>query len=323
MSSVSAAPRTVRSAPRGRRQVRLAADDLAEIVELALASPAPSTLAVLEKIADHDGDGASEVIARVLGRARPSPRTEVSGHAVRRGIRIERTVLAGNRPLTGTPTDARIRERGTIAVVGAAGSGKSTLIRWMAQERSRPLATVDLACDDAVDRLAEGVRRDVAPGMTMALHNAHTRGPSVVAALLAAVPRECLTLIETTVAEAVPRTDHLITMECPSVDAIEELLRTEFAELDPREARILAALSLGQTPRTLAHGIERARRFAASTEVTEARALRTVTQGRFAGSPPGRRRTAAQALLRDGLLSQRAVSELTGISRDTLRRYVV
>lgn len=72
MSSVPAVPRTVRSAPRGRRQVRLAADDLAEIIELALASPGPSTVAVLEQIAGHDGDGASEVIARILARTRPT-----------------------------------------------------------------------------------------------------------------------------------------------------------------------------------------------------------------------------------------------------------
>lgn len=321
MSSVPAVPRTVRSAPRGRRQVRLAADDLAEIIELALASPGPSTVAVLEQIAGHDGDGASEVIARILARTRPTPRRAAAGRGPRRGIRIEGTVPASPRPMTGA--DAPARADGTISVVGSPGTGKSTLIRWMAHRRARPLATIDLDSADAVDQLADGMRHEVGPGMTVALLRAHTREPSLVATLLAAVPRGCLTLVETTVPDAVPPTDHVITVQLPSVDAIDELLRTEIDGLDPREARILAALSLGETPRALMRGIERARRFAAATTVPGDRAMRTVTQERFAALPPARRRAAAEALLRDGQLSQRAVSELTGVSRDTLRRCAV
>lgn len=321
MSSVPAVPRTVRSAPRGRRQVRLAADDLAEIIELALASPGPSTVAVLEQIAGHDGDGASEVIARILARTRPTPRRAAAGRGPRRGIQIEGTVPASPRPMTGA--DAPARADGTISVVGSPGTGKSTLIRWMAHRRARPLATIDLDSADAVDQLADGMRHEVGPGMTVALLHAHTREPSLVATLLAAVPRGCLTLVETTVPDAVPPTDHVITVQLPSVDAIDELLRTEIDGLDPREARILAALSLGETPRALMRGIERARRFAAATTVPGDRALRTVTQERFAALPPARRRAAAEALLRDGQLSQRAVSELTGVSRDTLRRCAV
>ncbi|WP_144833588.1 hypothetical protein [Microbacterium sp. BH-3-3-3] len=321
MSAVPAIPRAVRSSPRGRRQVRLAADDLAEIIELALASPGPSTVATLEQIAGHDSDGASEVIARILARTRPTPRRAAAGRGPRRGIRIEGVVPAGLRPLGGA--DAPARADGTISVVGDPGTGKSTLIRWTAHRRARPLATVDLDGDEAVDQLVDGVRHEVGPGMTVALLNAHGREPSAVASLLAAIPRGCLTLVETTVPDAVPPTDHIITVELPSVDAIAELLHTEVDGLDPREAQILAALSLGETPRALVRGIERARRFAATTTVPGARALRTVTQERFAALPPARRRAAAEALLRDGQLSQRAVSELTGVSRDTLRRCAV
>lgn len=222
-----------------------------------------------------------------------------------------------------TGADAPARADGTISVVGSPGTGKSTLIRWMAHRRARPLATIDLDSADAVDQLADGMRHEVGPGMTVALLHAHTRELSLVATLLAAVPRGCLTLVETTVPDAVPPTDHVITVQLPSVDAIDELLRTEIDGLDPREARILAALSLGETPRALMRGIERARRFAAATTVPGDRALRTVTQERFAALPPARRRAAAEALLRDGQLSQRAVSELTGVSRDTLRRCAV
>lgn len=76
MSVIPAAARTTRSmgsSPRGRRQVRLAADDLAQIVELALRTTDPSARAVLTKIADHDGAGASEVIAGILEHTSPRP----------------------------------------------------------------------------------------------------------------------------------------------------------------------------------------------------------------------------------------------------------
>ncbi len=93
----------------------------------------------LEQIAGHDSDGASEVIARILARTRPTPRRAAAGRGPRRGIRIEGVVPAGLRPLGGA--DAPARADGTISVVGDPGTGKSTLIRWMAHRRARPLAT--------------------------------------------------------------------------------------------------------------------------------------------------------------------------------------
>lgn len=323
-SSVPAVPRSIRAAPPGRRQVRLAADDLAEIVELALRRSEPSTVAVLERIAGHDGQGAREVIARALDSRRPAPQTAPRRRiSIGNGVGVDGGVAGGRRPLGRALAEEAAdiaRGEGTVSVVGAAGIGKSTLIDWVAHRRGRPLATIDLAAGDALELLVDGIRRDIVPGMTVALLDAHAREASAVAALVAAVPQNCLTLVETRIPDATPLTGRVLTLGYPELDAIDELLRAEIPGLNPLEARILAALSLGETPRTLVQGIERARRFAGTTTVPEARALRAVTQQRFAALPPRRRQAAAEALLREGRLSQRAVSELTGVSRDTLRR---
>lgn len=316
MSAAAHTHHSARSTSRGRRHVRSLADDVAHLVERAEPAEGPAARVTVGRRAD--GGGAAEVVL-VLPE-----RTAAPARARPHGIRIEQTVEIDRLPVVDDDLRARLLGARTtsLLLVGGAGWGKTTLARWLAHRRGRPLATLDLATtgDRSAASLADEIRRGTTAGMTLFIDNAHLRGPAALSLLVGVAPEPCVTVVASEAPDAAHLVDQVVTLELPGIAAIEALLRTDVCNVDAKAARVLAALSLGETPASIARGIERARRFSSMTEVSVPEALRAVTLERFSTWSPRRRSDAALALLRLGDLSQRAVSAVTGVSRDTLRR---
>ncbi|WP_156784782.1 hypothetical protein [Microbacterium sp. BH-3-3-3] len=315
MSAAAHTHRSARSTSRGRRHVRSLADDVAHLIERAEPARRPAARDTVERHAY--GGGAAEVIT-VLSERTPAP-----ARARPHGIRIEQTVEIDRPPVVDDDLRARLQGAQTtsLLLVGGSGWGKTTLARWLAHRRGRPLATLDLATtgDRSAASLAGEIRRGTTAGMTLFIDNAHLRGPAALSLLVGVAP-EPWTVVASEAPDAAHLVDQVVTLELPDIAAIEALLRTDVCDVDARTGRVLAALSLGETPASIVRGIERARRFSSMTEVSVPDALRAVTLERFSTWSPRRRSDAALALLRLGDLSQRAVSAVTGVSRDTLRR---
>lgn len=333
MSVIPVTARTTRSAgspPRGRRQVRLAADDLAEIVELALRATVPSARATLARIADHDGEGASDVIAKILDRTAPGPtarRTRPSSpfSTVERAIPEPRVSLDKRESCRLFAVLRRVEEGGAVMFLGPSGAGKTLRARWMAHHRGRAMTTIDLAdtLDVPLARVADTVATATASGMTLHVEHANARGPEALAALMQARTGSALILIETTEPPAGLTVDAVVEVGLPDVAAVATLLRDMLGDVDARALRTAAALLHGEVPRAIHFAVERARRFAAVTEISVEDALQAAAVQRLASWPPRRRRDVAISLVQTAGLSQRAVQEMTGVSRDTLRRYAV
>jgi hypothetical protein len=308
--------------------VRLAADDLARIVEFALSTTDPAARAVLAQIADHDGAGASEVIAGILERTSPRP-AQRNSPAFASIATVERVVPAPAAPVGEEQSRhlnavaGRLTEGGSVLFVGPAGTGKTLHARWMAHHRRRAVTTIDLATtrDIPLARLVDAVASATASGMTVHLEHAHSRVVEALATLVRARAGSGLVLLETTQAHIDLDVDAVIEVSAPDVAMIESLLRDMLGDVDDRTIRVIAALRQGETPRTIEHAVERARRFSAMTEIGVGEALHAATLQRLGSWSPQRRRDAAITLMHTTGLSQRAVHELTGVSRDTLRRY--
>ncbi|MGN7968153.1 hypothetical protein [Microbacterium sp. 22296] len=328
MPIIPAVSRTSRSAPRGRRQVRLAADDLAQIVELALRATDPTARAVLAQIADRDGEGASEVITGILQRTsprplRPSSRPRASIATVERVAPAPATSLGEEQARRLAAVAGRLPQGGSVLFVGAEGTGKTLRARWMAHQRARAVTTIDLTKtrDVPLSHLVDAVASATASGMTVHLERAHSRDVEALAALVRARAAPGLLLLETTEAPVDLAVDAVVEVGAPDVAMIAALLRDHLGDVDERVIRVVAALRQGETPRAIEHAVEGARRFAAMTEIGVAEALHAATVQLIGSWPRRRRRDAAVALMQTTGLSQRAVRELTGVSRDTLRRH--
>jgi SpoVK/Ycf46/Vps4 family AAA+-type ATPase len=92
-------------------------------------------------------------------------------------------------------------------------------------------------------------------------------------------------------------------------------------DADPAMLRVIAHLYAGETLSYLERDIMRARRTAALRQASEFEMLMELARSRFAQIPAAERGRAAAAVVEQTALSQRALSELTGVSRDTIRKY--
>jgi SpoVK/Ycf46/Vps4 family AAA+-type ATPase len=85
---------------------------------------------------------------------------------------------------------------------------------------------------------------------------------------------------------------------------------------------LVSTLYQGASFSDLEREIMRARRLAALQDMGLEPALYTIASARFDGLPGAERTRLAVELVRQGGLSQRRVHELTGVSRDTLRKHL-
>lgn len=245
--------------------------------------------------------------------------------------------------------DSGLAPTRTALLVGAPGVGKTLAARWMAREVGLPLLTLDLSSvmSSFLGRTGANVRRvldyarstpsvlllDELDAVAKRRDDATEVGElkRLVTVLLQEIdswPEGALLLAATNHAELLDpavwrRFELVVNFPLPSAAA---LMRGAEAfmddpEADPEMLRVIAHLYAGETLSHLERDILRARRTAALRQASEVETLMELARSRFAQIPAAERGRAAAAVAEQTDLSQRALSELTGVSRDTIRKY--
>lgn len=342
--------------PLRREQVRLSHADFEAILELAMTSTVPEAHELLRRLAHRQGVsgvGAARAIERVLALgapaplAAPRPRLAAVDAHLAPWSRIEVRPDPGTRPffapeiadaLSGIVDASRGESAGarTVLLTGVGGTGKSTAARWVARELGRPLCAIDLAAasDEPVRRLADGILDAAESGMVVLLTAASADGsaPSVPALLRLVTPRLRMPVAPLLIEETSPEadasttdTDVVIRFALPAPPALEQALIALLDDplADPLLVATIAAFQFGADYRALAEDVARAQHFAEVSSTPPLDALHALSRERFAALPPRGRRDAALSLLAHPDLqpSQRTVHALTGVSRETLRKY--
>lgn len=237
----------------------------------------------------------------------------------------------------------------TALLVGAPGVGKTLAARWIARELDLPLLVLDLSSvmSSFLGRTGVNVRRvlDYARSVPAVLlldeldAVAKRRDDTteigelkrLVTVLLQEIdswPDGALLLAATNHAELLDpavwrRFDIVLDFPKPDQRAMEAGV---MAFLDEPAAHgevvaLIARLYEGENLSRLERDVMRARRAATMSDSSSVDALLKLAKDRFGRLPTNARGPAAARMLETTGLSQRAVHDLTGVSRDTLRKY--
>lgn len=237
----------------------------------------------------------------------------------------------------------------TALLVGAPGVGKTLAARWIARELGLPLLVLDLSAvmSSFLGRTGVNIRRvlDYARSVRAVLlldeldAVAKRRDDTteigelkrLVTVLLQEIdswPDGSLLLAATNHAELLDpavwrRFDVVLDFPLPDDRALERGVIGFLDDPDANRSKVatIANLYLGESLSRLERDAYRARRLAAMSEGSALDALLELAMERFRRLPVSQRGPAAAQLLGAGGLSQRAVHKLTGVSRDTLRKY--
>lgn len=236
----------------------------------------------------------------------------------------------------------------TSLFVGEPGVGKTLAARWIAGQLDLPLLTLDLSavmssflgktgvnlrrvleyarsipCVLLVDELdAVAKRRDDASDI-----GELKRLVTVLLQEIDSWPEGSLLIAATNHSELLDpavwrRFESVIHFGRPGHGALARGLNAFMQEDIPSDAlAVLANLYSGETLSTVERDVTRARRSAAMRGTSPMESMLVGARERFAHMPAGERGKAAARLVKHTGMSQRTVHEITGVSRDTIRKY--
>lgn len=237
----------------------------------------------------------------------------------------------------------------TALFVGAPGVGKTLAARWIAKELDLPLIVLDLTSvmSSFLGRTGVNVRRvlDYAKSNRSVLlldeldAVAKRRDDSseigelkrLVTVLLQEIdtwPEGSLLLAATNHGELLDpavwrRFELVVNFPLPDDEALEAGIKL-FLDEPPSDNPVITAVARmyrGDSLSILERDMLRARRIATMSDVSLTAALTEIVKEKFKRLPASSRGPLAAHLLRDTGMSQRVINELTGVSRDTLRKY--
>ncbi|WP_313816547.1 ATP-binding protein [Citricoccus sp.] len=246
--------------------------------------------------------------------------------------------------------DAGLAPTRTALFVGLPGVGKTLAARWVASELNQPLIVLDLASvmSSFLGRTGANVRRvlDYARSSRAVLlldeldAVAKRRDDTteigelkrLVTVLLQEIdswPEGSLLLAATNHGDLLDpavwrRFEVVLDFPLPDVEALKTGIRSLLggSEVDGAFADFLARMYQGETLSFVEREVLRARRISTMNGSDLSEVLLGTARERFRRLPANERGPMAARMLKESPLSQRSVSEITGVSRDTLRKYL-